>query len=291
MVTVTGNFWRNPFGLGKVPFNAVTDVRFSDVNISTGGGAAVLNDTAQGATYQNDDLIGGTIYLLFLDGVQFVQVAEDAIDPLQKQFWFDPVTGTVTFSYNIDDPVAITIFYSSTGTTGVAPTEPVTVAEFKNYAKIDTGSLEDTIITDMIITAREQCEDYLGVSIINRTVTAILNNSCGGIFLPYCPFISMVSVRDSEGEIIDTDNYTLSNKGISGMLFPQLLEPWDERITLSYTAGYGIPPSRIKTAILQQTFFLYENRGEAPMIYRGVEAAITMSPQALATLQRLRRVG
>lgn len=287
MVTVTGNWWRRTWGTKPVPFNAVLDVQFSDVNITTGGGAAILNDTAQGATYQNDDLIGGTIYLLFLDGVQFVQVvpAGSFAVPLQKEFKFNPTTGTVTFSFNIDDPVKETIFYSSTGTSGIAPTEPVTVTEFKNYAKIDTGSLDDAIIADLIVTAREQIEDYLGMSIINRTVTTILNNSCGGIFLPYCPFISMIYVKDSDDNIIDTDNYT-----ISGMLFPQLIEPWDDRIKLSYTAGYGIPPKKIITAIKQQTFFLYQNRGESPLIYRGVEAAITLSPQALATLQRLRRV-
>lgn len=288
MVTVTGNLWRRTSGTQPVPFNAVLDVQFSDVNISTGGGAAILNDTAQGATYQNNDLKGGTIYLLFLDGIQYVQVPLDGSfsNPLQKEFKFNPVTGVVTFSYNIDDPVLETIFYSSTGTTGVTPTEPVTVTEFKDYAKIDTGSLEDTIIGGMITTAREQCEDYLGVSIINRTVTAILNNSCGGIFLPYCPFITLISIEDSDGNAIDTANYT-----ISGMLFPQLISPWDDRIKLSYAAGYGIPPQKIKSAILQQTFFLYENRGENPLIYRGVETDITMSPQAKATLQRLRRVG
>lgn len=288
MVTVTGNWWRRTWGTQPVPFNAVLDVQFSDVTPGSGGGGAqILNDTAQGATFQHDDLIGATIYLLFLDGVQFTQVDEDDIDPSQKQFWFDSTTGIVTFSYPIDDPVAITIFYTSPATGGLPGAEPVTVAEFKNYAKIDTGSLEDTIIEELITTAREQCEDYLGVSIVARTVTALLNNSCGGIFLPYCPRISIISVKDSEGEDIATDDYT-----ISGMYFPQLREPWDERITVSYTAGYGIPPKRIKSAILQQTFFLYENRGDRAIIDRfGGQDRISLSPQAMATLKRLRRVG
>lgn len=290
MVTVTGNFWRSQ--PGRVPFNAVVDVKLSDVNTTSGGGAQVKNYTAQGLTFQSDDLIGATIYLLFLDGVNFAQIASDnTLDPAQKEFQFDSETGTVTFSYNIDDPVLETIFYSSAGTALIAPTEPVTVTEFKNYAKIDTGSLEDSIIADMITTAREQIEDYLGVSIIARTVTALLNNSCGGIFLPYCPFISLLSITDCNGDVIDSDSYKLSNKYTPTLLFPQLLEPWDNGITISYTAGYGVPPQKIKSAILQQTFFLYEIRGESPMIYRGAEAAITMSPQAMATLQRLRRVG
>lgn len=291
----TGNWNRcgcSGYGSTKAAFNAVTDVRFSDVNISGNGGAVILEDTVQGLTYQNDDLIGATIYLLFLDGFQWTYIANDVAfaDPIKKQFKFDSDTGIVTFSFNIDDPVDETIFYSSTGTTGIPGSEPVTVQQFKDWAKLDTGSIDDAIIADLITTAREQCEDYTGLSIVTRTVTAQLNNSCGNIYLPYCPFISLTSIKDYAGNIIDTDNYELSNKYNAGLLFPQLTTPWSDNITLVYVAGYGIPPSKIITAIKQQTFFLYENRGENPEIYRGVEAAITMSPQALATLQRLRRV-
>ncbi len=276
----------------KANFNAVLDVRFSDVNVSGNGGAVILNDTQQGLTYQNDDLIGATIYLLFLDGIQYVQVPLDGSfsDPLQKEFKFDPETGTVTFSFNIDDPVLETIFYSSSGTTGVPGAEPVTVAEFKDWAKLDTGSLEDTLIEGMITTAREQIEDFTGISIIARTVTAQINNSCGGIYLPYCPFISLTSIKDAAGNVIDPANYELSNKFNSALLFPQIISPWSDYLILVYVAGYGIPPTKILTAIKQQTFFLYENRGERAIIDRyGDQDRINLSPQAEATLRRIKR--
>lgn len=291
---------RYGYPLGKAAFNAVLDVGFSDSTPSGGGSAQILNATVQGPSYQNDSLIGATIYLLFLDGSQYVNVPiEDSFsDPLEKEFKFYPSddpgsgnpAGTVVFSFNIDDPVLETIFYVSAATAFLPGAEPVTVAEFKLWAKLDTGSLDDDIITDLIATARQQCEDYTGMSIVARTVTAQLNNSCGGIFLPYCPFISLVSIKDYAGNVIDTTGYELSNKYTPSLLFPQLLTPWSDNVTLVYTAGYGLPPAKIITAIKQQTFFLYENRGENPEIYRGVEAAITMSPQAIATLQRLRRV-
>lgn len=285
----TGNIWPSFYGLGKVPFNAVSDVTLSDGIPSAGGGTAqVKNYTAQGLTFQSNDLIGATIFLLFLDGVQWAQV--DVTDPSQKEFTFNDTTGTVTFSINIDDPVLETIFFASAGTAVVPPTEPVSVADFKTYAKLDTGSLDDIIIAEILVTAREQCEDYTGVSIVGRSVTATLNNSNGGIYLPYCPFISLTSIKDCEGVDIDPANYRLSNKFNAVGYFPQLLWPKQREITMVYTAGYGVPPSKFITAIKQQTFFLYENRGDNPLIYRGVEAAITLSPQALATLQRLRRV-
>lgn len=287
MLRINGSLWRSRSWIGKVPFNAVTDVKFSDSSASTGGGAQVINDTTSGLTYQIDDLIGATIYLLFLDGVQFTQVSVIGdLDANKKQFYLNSTSGTVTFSYTIADPVDITIFYISPGTAALPAVEPVTLAEAKAYMKIDTGTTDDDLIEELLITAREQCEDYAGLSIVNRTVTAVLNNSCGGIYLPYGPVISITSITDQDDEDpLDTDNYE-----VRGLDFPQLIDPVSDKVTLIYTAGYGIPPKRIKTAILQQVFFLYENRGEAPMIYRGVEAAITMSPQALATLQRLRRV-
>ncbi len=295
----TGYNWNWPSGyqLGKAPFNTVTDVTLSDNIPSAGGGTAqVTNYTIQGATWQSDDLIDAVIYLLFLDGIQWAQIALTNpitdLDPSQKEFTLDPATGIITFSIPIDDPVLGTILYASSGTAILPPTEPITVQQFKDYAKIDTGSIDDAIISEMITAAREQCEDYAGVSIIARSVTALLNNSCGGIYLPYCPFISLTSITDSNGDAIVTDNYKLSNKYNSSLYFPQLVSPADSCVTLVYTAGYGIAPAKFILAIKQQTFFLYENRGELALIGRsGQEADVTMSPQAKATLSRLRRVG
>jgi len=168
-----------------------------------------------------------------------------------------------------------------------AVTEPVALADVKSYAKIDTGTVDDAILTYLITTARQQCEDFTGISIIPRTITAVLNNSCGGIFLPYCPFKTLTSITDMDGNAITSDNYK-----ISGTIFPQLICPSWDRLTLVYTAGYTNLPQEIKTAILQQTFYLYENRGESAVISRsGIVAELTLSPQAKATLQRFRRVG
>lgn len=162
-------------------------------------------------------------------------------------------------------------------------TEPCTLQEAKDYAKIDL-TVDDTIVTYLITTARQQCEDFTGISIISRTITTVLNNSCGGIFLPYCPFIKLTSLTDKNGDAI-------TDYKISGTLFPQLIYPCDDRITAVYTAGYSSLPQEIKTAILQQVFYLYENRGETSLITRsGIVADITLSPQAKATLQRFRRV-
>lgn len=158
--------------------------------------------------------------------------------------------------------------------------EPVTKTDVKVYCKLDTGTLEDSLLDSFITTAREQCEDFTGISIIRRSVQAVLNNSNGGIFLPYGPVVlPLTSVKDWNGDIIAVDNYE-----ISGTQFPQLISPQETKLTVNYDAGYTIIPERIKLAVLQQVFYLYENRGEK-------DVALTLSPQAKATLQRLRRVG
>lgn len=169
---------------------------------------------------------------------------------------------------------------------GEAASEPVTRQEAIDYCKLDTGTYEATIIDQLIVTAREQCEDFTGISFITRTVTALINNSNGGMFLPYCPFVSLTSIKDSDDNTIDSDNYK-----ISGTQFPQLIYPAWDRLTLVYTAGYTSLPSRLKTAILQQVFYLNENRGESAERSRdGGTVVLTLSPQARATLNRVRRV-
>jgi uncharacterized phiE125 gp8 family phage protein len=269
----------------KAYFNAVLDCRFSDQGPSSSGGAQVLNLTGTTQSFVVSDLVNAVIYLLFVDGISYAYV-QTFSNPVLKEFTFDASTGTITLSIAPSGPLPVTIFYTSPGTESLPTVEPVTLAEVKAYAKIDTGTDDDSIITDLITAAREQCEDFTGISIVNRTVTAVLNNGCGGIYLPYCPFINLFSILDDDGNVISTDDYKLS-----GILFPQLIYPHC-KVTVMYTAGYGLPPQRIKTAILQQTFYLYENRGESAVISRsGIVAELTLSPQAKATLQRFRRVG
>ena len=269
----------------KVKFNAILDCKFSDQGTGGTNGAVALNVSSNsGTTIQSDGLIGATVYLVFIDGIQYAST--DAFTT-GKQFIFDPTTGTITVSIAMVADTSCTVFYTSSATSTVAATEPVTLAEVKAYCKIDTGTTDDDILNELIVTAREQCEDFTGISIIVRTVTTVLNNTCGNIYLPYCPLISLTSVTDQDGNVLMVDD----DYKLSGTMFPQLIFPKWDRLTLVYNAGYGIPPSRIKTAILQQVFYLYENRGESAVISRsGIVAELTLSPQAKATLQRFRRV-
>lgn len=166
-------------------------------------------------------------------------------------------------------------------------TEPVTLAEVKAYCKLLTGTAEDTLLTIFITAARVQCEAYSGISFIPRTVTAIITNLCGGIFLPYGPIGAIASVTDKDGNTLVADEtYT-----VQGITWKQLLTPLQDGLIVVYAAGYATIPSELKLAILQQVFYLYENRGETSDVTRtGMPTQASLSPQAKSTLQRLKRV-
>ena len=55
------------------------------------------------------------------------------------------------------------------------PSTPIlTTAEAKNYLKIDT-SADDTLISDMVATATDYCENYLGQKFITQTVQEVFD--------------------------------------------------------------------------------------------------------------------
>lgn len=151
-----------------------------------------------------------------------------------------------------------------------AYTEPVTLQEVKDYCKIDFND-DDTLIETLIVTARGNIEKYLGVSIVRKNLTAIVNNEDGGIEIPYGPTpddIDVTTIYDINGDTFD-ESVIL----IIGNTFKYLQTPAACYVKLSYTAGYvsvqealtsgGVPlPEAIKTAIKAQVFFNYENRGE-----------------------------
>lgn len=156
-------------------------------------------------------------------------------------------------------------------------TEPVQLSEAKDFCKIDI-STDDTLITALIVAARQQCEAYTGLSIVEHNVVAVLNNCNGGIYIPYGPIQEIFQVIDNEGNILILDSdYTLQ-----GNEFKRLMHPKVEEVTIEYFAGYGASlPSAIKTAILNQVYYLYDNRSQ------GVD---DISPIAKMILNPYRRV-
>jgi len=137
-------------------------------------------------------------------------------------------------------------------------TEPVTLTEAKNFCKIDI-STDDDLINLLITAARQMCEAYTGVGFVEHNVVSVLNNSNGDIYIPYGPMIAINSVVNDQGTtlVLDTD-YTLS-----GNEFKRLRTPNSNNITIDYTTGYTTLPEALKTALLNQVYYLYDNRAVA----------------------------
>lgn len=134
-------------------------------------------------------------------------------------------------------------------------TEPVTLVEAKDFCKIDIGT-DDTLVISLITAARQQCEAYTGVGFVVHDAVAILNNVNGDIYIPYGPLIAINQVTDADGNILVLDTtYT-----ISGNAFKRLTTPRAKNITIDYTTGYSVLPNVLKTALLNQIYYLYDNR-------------------------------
>ncbi len=138
-------------------------------------------------------------------------------------------------------------------------TEPVTTQEVKDWCRIDVAD-DDTIIAKIIKASRIRLERATNISFITRTVKARLNNSLGRSYFPYGPVTALTTIIDEDGDAIDSGNYTLFNDS-----FQQIDSPYNDIITVTYTAGYSALPEDMREDLLNQIAFAYENRGDVKM--------------------------
>jgi uncharacterized phiE125 gp8 family phage protein len=151
--------------------------------------------------------------------------------------------------------------------------EPITLLQAKKWLKIDVND-EDTLIQSFITVARQQCENYLNISLIQRKVIAFVNNSLGGVWLPFAPVAEILDVQDKNGKEIE---YTIHNSQFKQLMFPKL-----DYVRVEYNAGFTTLPQHFKTAMLIALAYIYEHRGD--------EHAGQFSPMAKGMLKPYRRV-
>lgn len=144
--------------------------------------------------------------------------------------------------------------------------EPITLQEAKDWCKIDVGD-DDALITELITGARQICELHSNTSFIERTVTATIYNGLGRINLPYGPVTSDVAYTDEDDNVLS--DYVIKSPG-------------DDRVVAVYSAGYAVLPNNLKTAILNQIAWMYQNRGDIAQSYQ-------LSEQAKLILNQVKR--
>lgn len=144
-------------------------------------------------------------------------------------------------------------------TTLVEPaSEPITLAQAKNYLKVDFDE-DDSLITSLIISARIRLEKYAGVAMSARTlqVVAYVDEF---IELPYAPLnnITLVEYWDGSGWVA----MGLGDYYILGTTYKKIYMVANNRMEyrFTYTCGYTSIPQPMITALYKLIADLYDYR-------------------------------
>lgn len=127
-----------------------------------------------------------------------------------------------------------------------------------------SGSFEfnddDTYLNELITRCREQVEQYTGLSLITKTLRAIIRNECGGVELPYGPVTTISAFKDQDGT-------ALSDITVLGNQF-KFIETKSCYLDVTYDAGYTFDklPAGLLKAVIELVVWCYNHRGEEPNI-------------------------
>lgn len=161
--------------------------------------------------------------------------------------------------------------------------EPVTAAEAKEWLKLrSTFTADDTLISSLIETAREQYEHSSGEVTITRTVEQFWSMWPSGskVCLLFQPVSAVSSVQyrddvDGTYQTFSSTNYTVDlyrgkvrivlNEGAD---WPSDIGEYPNAVKITYVCGYASAaavPESAKTAIKAIVSMLYYNRSDMPL--------------------------
>lgn len=212
------------------------------------------------ATITLAPLIAANIIALFREDAPWQETTDDP--PGNRQYEFDDVTGDFIFNTVFNPNEKIFAIYR-TGAEPPAVAEPVTLAQFKNWlrqegfpdedASLSVYTGDDDMLTDLLVSAREELEQILGISIVAHAYRQTLTNLAGYIELQRGPVNGIASMKTEAGVAI-TD-YVITGEC-------QIKSPCLCNMIVEYYAGYGADcPQALKTAILKLATWDYINRG------------------------------
>jgi uncharacterized phiE125 gp8 family phage protein len=139
--------------------------------------------------------------------------------------------------------------------------EPITLAEAKEYARID-GSAEDALITALIKMARIHCESFTGKSLVPKTITITSFSFPYQFQMPYGP----LNAENNVTKVVTLDQNgaeTNLNYQVNPGLYPKMMilgGNQSYKFKTVYTAGFTTVPEDIKLAIKMLVNTMYERR-------------------------------
>jgi len=160
-----------------------------------------------------------------------------------------------------------------------APTEePVTVAEAREYLRIDDKDTDEALLGRLIVAARLQAESFTGRALVTQTWDLKLGGWWRGeLLVPKAPLVSVGSVKyvDADGveQTWSASNYVVDAPSgpeavqgrigyADGVTVPVLYATVTP-VTVRFTAGYGDGddvPESLKFGLLMFVADMYENR-------------------------------
>lgn len=177
--------------------------------------------------------------------------------------------------------------------------EPVFLEDAKDHLRVD-GTDEDTLISDLIVVAREWCEGYQNRAYLTQTWKLVLDDWPDDyIRIPKPPLQSVTHVKyiDSAGtqSTWSSSLYIVDTASRPGRIVPAYSQTWPSvtlqpinAIEVQFVAGFGDSlddvPARVKHAIKLIVGHLYENR-ESTAIQRLHE--VPMAVYSLLGLDRI----
>ena len=140
---------------------------------------------------------------------------------------------------------------------------PVSVADFKAYAKIDTTA-DDAFISDMLFAVKAQGESHTRLTWFNKVLVAEWETHGRTVELPYGPHGSIVKVESYEdGEYVTLtagEDYEVTGEGYKTLTF----RTWGAGLRVEYGAGYGSStaslPKDLRLGVLKAGLSAYEDR-------------------------------
>ena len=154
--------------------------------------------------------------------------------------------------------------------------EPVSLSDAKLFMTVDYTE-KDNIITSLIKAARQLLEDKYDIGIIEKDLSVIIDNSCGGFELPGYPIGTVTAV--------DNDNTSIEVSTI-GENVKYVESPSSCYLKLTYKSGYPLAkvPEVYRTAIKEQVLWMFEHLGDEDMESK-------VCPMAAMCLKPYRRNG
>lgn len=160
--------------------------------------------------------------------------------------------------------------------TSAPAVEPISASDAKTWLKV-TSSADDTLITNLIVAARQEVENYCNIKLISQTVAEYFSafpENRGELVLrfPLVASISSVAYVDTSGANQTFASYNADLSSQPARLWPNAQTEWPstkeqlKAVTITYVCGYAnaaAVPDAIKTAMYLMIARWYENREDS----------------------------